>query len=147
MATHTKKHIKRRGHIANNELILKSDKDSEFYGEIINPKGDTRFEVQLLDKRLVVAKARGSIISGPKKQRLNKNDMVLLQFDPNTTTGDKYYIIHKYSQDDIKRLRKSGELATIKDDEDVNNNIVFEHDIIEDNEDVVQVNDDFIDNI
>ena len=64
------------------------------------------FEVKLIhNNALTIAKARGSLIKGPRKQRLLKDDYVLLQKDL-STDYDKYFIIHKYSIDDVKKLKK-----------------------------------------
>ena len=40
--------------------------------------------------------------------------MKQLHLDKTTTDGDKYFIIHKYSSEDVKKLHKMGELAHFK---------------------------------
>ena len=146
MATHQKKHIKRRYNTPK-ELLLSCPEDGELYGQINSAKGDAIFEVKLIENNLlVIAKARGALIKGPNKKHLNKNDYVLLQKDL-SSNDDKYFIIHKYLPDDIKKLRKSGQLSTINnsndDDNESNPDIIFDDDIIK-KLDEIDINDDFI---
>jgi len=141
MATHQKKHTKNTG--GSKELVIKTD--SEEYGQILNAKGDARFEVKLISNGFtVIAKTRGALIKGPNKQRIEKDSVVLLQKDM-STYEEKYYIIHKYTKDNVKSLKKSGELATyILAEEDDNNNVVFEDDVENKNLEIVDFDDDFI---
>jgi translation initiation factor IF-1 len=148
MATHQKKHVQKSKF--NKELRFRQEKEGEEYGTIIGEKGDARFECKLLDGSIVIAKAKGTLSRGPKKERLVLDDFVLLQLDSCTSTK-KYYLVHKYSPDDKKSLKKMGELAQYidKDDKDKKNDIVFE---IEDNNndaeiDNIVIDDDFIANI
>lgn len=142
MATHQKKHIKNTG--GSKELVIRTNSDEE-YGEILNAKGDARFEVKLISNGFtVIAKTRGALIKGPNKQRIEKGSVVLLQKDM-STYEEKYYIIHKYTKDNVKSLKKSGELATyILAEEDDNNNVVFEDDVENKNLEIVDFDDDFI---
>ena len=87
MATHQKKHVQKSKF--NKELRFRQDKDSEEYGTIIGEKGDARFECKLLDGSIVIAKAKGTLSRGPKKERLVLDDFVLLQLDSCTTTKKK----------------------------------------------------------
>ncbi len=145
MATHQKKHNKRVGHTK--ELQLKQQ--DEVYGEIINEKGDLRFEVKLIiNNALTIAKARRAIAFGPNKTRICKGDTVLLQLDDSTTSKDRYYIIHKYTSDETKQLKKMGELVTIvKQEETINTNIAFEEDAATLANNTLLVDDDFISDI
>ena len=149
MATHQKKHIKNNNTIR--ELLLCSEADGEMYGQLNLAKGDARFEVRIIQNNLVIiAKARGSLIKGPRKQKLNKDDYVLLQKDQ--ASDDKYYIIHKYTLDDTKKLKKSGQLSTINDfdnddddnDENQKTQILFDGDIISNKLDEIEIDDNFI---
>jgi initiation factor 1A len=142
MATHQKKHTKRTGHTK--ELQLKQE--GEEYGEIMNEKGDLRFEVKLIiNNSLTIAKARRAIAFGPNKTRITKGDTVLLQLDDSTSSKDRYYIIHKYTQDETKQLKKMGELVTIvKQEETINNNVAFEEDATTLANNTLLVDDDFI---
>jgi len=152
MATHTKKHIK---HVYDRELIICNGQKDEYYAYVIEAKGNARFEVKILKSSLVIiAKASGRIIKGPNKQKIMKNDYVLLQKDL-SSSEDKYYIIHKYTQDDIKKLKKSNELIILNNSLNDDNestlertvtNILFEGDdkeIIQ----TVEIDDDYISNI
>ena len=142
MATHQKKHTKRTGHTK--ELQLKQE--NEEYGEVINEKGDLRFEVKLIiNNSLTIAKARRAIAFGPNKTRISKGDTVLLQLDDSTTSKDRYYIIHKYKQDETRQLKKMGELVTIvKQEETINNNVAFEDDAATLANNTLLVDDEFI---
>jgi translation initiation factor IF-1 len=121
MATHQKKHIKHfRG---SSELILCAN-DNEFYAQVNKNVGDARFEIRILiNNYTIIAKARGALIKGPGKKRILKDDYVLVQ-----QADDKYYIMHKYSNEDVKKLSKLGELKTWNShkDENVSFDISFE---------------------
>lgn len=142
--THKSKHQK---HTGSNELQYRQE--GEEYAIVNGDKGNARFEVTLYaTNQIAMAKARGTLTHGPKKQRLEKGDMVLLQRDDSTTSGDKYYILIKYSQDDVKRLRKAGELTQIKEASDEDKvTIAFENDVIVRKHEEVQIDDDFIANL
>jgi translation initiation factor IF-1 len=140
MATHVKKHIKNRGNKRDKQLYTRDEAEGEHYAEIINPKGDYRFEVKLNNNQQVIAKARGAIISGPNKQRLLKGDIVLVQQNMDVTSGDKYYILCKYDATQIRQLYKMGELT---EDE---NEIKFDADV-RDAAEAVTFDSDFINNI
>jgi translation initiation factor IF-1 len=142
MATHQKKHVQKSRF--KNELRFKNDKDNEYYATIISEKGDARFECKMLDGAIVIAKAKGSISRGPKKERLVLDDFVLLQLD-GCTSSKKYYLVHKYTADDKKNLQKMGELAQYVD-KDEKEEVIFESDIKDEMETLV-IDDDFIANI
>ena len=142
MATHQKKHIKRVA--LNKELQIKQN-DSEQYGEIVGEKGDLRFEIKLIkNNALTIAKARKAITSGPRKTRLIKGDIVLLQLDETTTGRDKYFIIHKYSQDDVKQLKKAGELSVIVSELEEQTTVAFEEEAINQAQNIIEIDDAFI---
>ena len=143
--THQKKHIKRK----NNDFILKIESENQEYAEVIAAKGSSRFEVRVIkNNEIINAKLRGSLSHGPGKQRIEKNNYVLIHLDKTTTDGDKYYIIHKYSPEDVRKLHKMGQLAQIKTNEDDNDNDdFFETDVISKKLDEIVINEDFINNI
>lgn len=143
MATHQKKHVQKSRF--KNELRFKNPKEGEEYATIISEKGDARFECKLLDGSIAIAKAKGSLSRGPKKERLLLDDFVLLQLD-NCTSIKKYYLIHKYSPEDKKNLKKMGELAQFVDKDEEREEVIFETDIIDEVDNVV-IDDDFIANI
>ncbi len=146
MSTHQKKHIKNTG---SQELIYRSEKDGEHYAYVGNPKGSARFEVTIHSTNVqAIAKARGTLTKGPHKKRIEKGNLVLVQEDGSSTAEDKFYIIHVYSADDIKRLRKAGELAQIKEaDAEDRVTVAFEGDVIVKKNEEIEIDDDFIANL
>ena len=147
MATHQKKHVQKSKF--NKELRIRHEKEGEEYGVIIGEKGDARFECKLLDGTIVIAKAKGTLSRGPKKERLVLDDFVLLQLDSCTSTK-KYYLVHKYSPDDKKSLKKMGELTQYIEENKKNEDVIFENegDIVNNAEiDNIVIDDDFIANI
>jgi hypothetical protein len=142
MATHQKKHVQKSKF--NKELRFKQN--DEEYGTIIGEKGDARFECKLLDGSIVIAKAKGSLSRGPKKERLLMDDFVLLQLDSCTSTK-KYYLVHKYSPEDKKKLNKMNKLTQFTE-EKVEEDVVFADDVVdEDKINELVIDDDFIANI
>jgi hypothetical protein len=159
--THLSKHKKRIGGPKELQYRIKGTE----YAIVNSNKGD-RFEVTIHStNQIVMAKPRNSLSKGPHKERIVKGDMVLIQRDETTTVSskancqkklckaqgcicsDKYYIIHKYSEDDVKRLRKAGELAQVLVEKEKEDDIVFEDDIIDKKLDEIEIDDDFIANI
>ena len=67
MATHQKKHVKNK-QSKYIEFILRSENDNEEYAEVVAAKGsDARFEVIIISSGIsVMAKAKGSLIKGPR---------------------------------------------------------------------------------
>ena len=142
MATHQKKHIKNTG--VTRELIIKEE--NEDYAEIIAPKGDLRFEVKLFGNgQSVFARARTAITRGPNKKRIYPGDIVLVQLDGLSSKTDHYHITHKYSPDDVRRLRKQGEI-TLKV-ETGESGVVFDGDGMETTDAKQEIDEDFLDNI
>ena len=144
MATHQKRYNQSRGE---RELIFK-DKSQE-YAVILAPVGEYRFEVQMLNGEKVKAKLAGNLIKGPNKTFVQKCDNVLIGKDINDTEKDKWYIQHKYSADDWKKLGKQGELKVVKTKEDTNvggTAIIMEGEAEQETKEV-DLDDDFIDNI
>ena len=131
-----------------NDFILKIEKEDQEYAEVIAPKGSSRFEVTLIkNNETINVKLRGTLTHGPNKQRIEKGNIVLLHPD-SCTDNNRYYIIHKYSPDDIKRLHKMGELAHITNIEiDKKSTVMFESDVLEKKMDEIKIDDDFINNI
>ncbi len=112
-----KKHIKHRNHNFNTrELELGSNDGSTHIGMITEILGDARFCVICKDKSTKQAKARGKIIRGPRKKLIRKNDYVLIEEDTNAT-NEKYYIVHVYSQEEIKMLCKLDDKFNFNDNE------------------------------
>ena len=127
--THQSKHKKKT--ITSKENMFKQH-SYEYYAIINGDKGCANFEVTLCsNNEVVIAHARGAISKGPRKQKLEKNDVILIQKSDCTTGKDRYDILYKYSQDEIKTLRKSGELSQIKDEEksQPHSSVIFASDI------------------
>jgi hypothetical protein len=142
MATHQKKHVQKSKF--SKELRFKQEQYGEEYATIIGEKGDARYECKLLDGSLVIAKAKGSLSRGPKKQRLIIDDFVLLQLD-SCTTAKKYYLVHKYSPDDKKNLKKMGKLTQFNEEKE--EDIIFDDNDDKEKLNELVIDDDFIANI
>jgi len=143
MATHQKKHIqKKQSKFV--EFTTRSEEENEEYGEIIGAKGsDARFEVCIISSNInVIAKARGCLIKGPRKRKILKGSIVLLQRDHSFTAEDKYFIIHVYEKDEVHKLEKMNELK-----KSVTNNYDNDNIGIDLNEDDDELDDNFIANI
>lgn len=138
--THMKKHVK---NINKHEFITANSSEGEMYAIIKKPLGDARFEVEILRTgKIVIAKLRGALIKGPKKQRIEVTNIVLLD----NGSSDMYYIMLKYSDEEVKKLNKMGELISFKPKTtDVENTaFFFEGDVHDDNDDRVKIDDEFI---
>lgn len=146
MATHQKKHVQKRGAITK-ELITREDTLYEKYAEITRPTGDCKFDCRLLDGSITNATLVGRLVKGPKKQRINIGDFVLIQALECHTEKEKYYIIHKYTPEEKKKLIKNGELAQVKTTEDIGTTVVMEGDVSNITIAETQIDDDFIDSI
>ena len=131
MSTHAKKHEKNTG--STKELQVRNEKLGESYASVIGFFGDARFKcMNLTSGQEVPAAAPGRLCHGPNKKRIKQGDIVLLQQDESCTGAiPKYWIIHVYSADHVKQLRKAGELAQIKnqDDDDETVAVVFGEDV------------------
>jgi translation initiation factor IF-1 len=144
MATHQKKHMQIRG---TKELIFCDEKAGEKYAEVLKSVGECRFECKFLNDEKTNAKLAGNLIKGPKKQRIVPGDCVLLKLDESTTGKDNYYIIHKYSPDDKKKLAKNGEFVQVNTKQDTGTNVVMAGEATTKTVNEADVTDDFIDNI
>jgi len=117
MATHIKKHTKN-----NKKHDFEIAEPGESYGIIKANKGGTppTFEVEIIRTgKVIMAKLRNSLCKGPNKTFIRIGDTVLIQ------EGEKAYIINKYTDEEIKKLTRMGELVTFKPKSDASN-IVFE---------------------
>jgi hypothetical protein len=109
MATHTRKcdNIKKKMNFNKREFV--TAEDGESYAIIKSGKGDFRFNVEIIRTgKEIISRARGSLIKGPGKQRLQGGDIVLIQ------EGDPSYILTKYSDEEVKKLTIMGELVSFK---------------------------------
>jgi hypothetical protein len=133
MSTHEKKHKK----AIKREFV--TAENGETYAIIKSIKGDTRFDVEIIRTgKIVIAKARGSLIKGPGKQRLHIGDTILIQ------EGEQAYILTKYLEEEVKKLTKMGELISFKPKVAGDTHIIFEDDVLDKEIDEIVFDDDFI---
>lgn len=110
--------------IKNNNQDFVTATDGESYAIIKGFKGDARFDVEIIRTgEVIIAKARGSLITGPKKQRLQIGDTILIQ------EGTPAYILTKYSKDEVKRLTTMKELKSFNTKQNDASGVQFEDDI------------------
>ena len=116
--THIKKHSK---HYRNNNCELILPDNNEVIGKVLKCNGsDARFTV-IVNNIEYIAKARGFLIKGPKQQKINIDDYVLLVKDDTFSLNEKYFIIHKYSTDHIQQLIKQNILNPTNQYKDIEN--------------------------
>ena len=145
MATHTKKHIKRKNTITTRLFNVREG--NEKYATINKAFGNGRFEcTSENENKIVMGTLANRLISGPHKQRVSVGDLVLLDLDISTTSSEKYYIIYKYSPDEKKKLAKQGEFKQFKNNDDNKTVITMEGDIVSKLETLI-IDDAFIDGI
>lgn len=103
-----KKGRKKSTFIDKKNLIKKDTQEGQEYGQIVNAKGNGRFELKCCDG----GKERLGIICGKMRKRvwINRGDLVLICKWEGMSDDSKCSIIHKYSEDEAKRLQKEGEL-------------------------------------
>lgn len=92
------------------QLIKKDPEESQEYAQVVNPKGNGRFELLCCDG----GKVRQGTVCGQMRKRVwvNRSDLVLISKWEGMTDDTKCSIIHKYSEDEARRLQKEGELPT-----------------------------------
>ena len=125
-----------------NQLRLRNEEDGEQYAEVEGAEGEGRFTVKILNGPSEKARLKGSMRKGRGFVKVKKGDMVLVQIDPTTTGKDKYYIIHKYSEQERKQLETYGELKSVIEEKKSNWGFEGDDEIIEKKEE--EVDEDFI---
>jgi translation initiation factor 1A len=90
------------------QLVKKDPDESQEYAQVVNAKGNGRFELNCCDG----GKTRMGTICGTMRKRVwvNRSDLVLISRWEGMTDDTKCSIIHKYTEDEAKRLQKEGEL-------------------------------------
>ena len=90
------------------QLIKKVPEDDQEYAQVVSAKGNGRFELKCCDG----GTTRLGIIRGKMRKRVwvNRSDLVLICKWEDMTDDTKCSIIHKYSDDEARRLLKEGEL-------------------------------------
>ena len=88
------------------KLIYKDPKEDQEYGKVTRPMGNGRFEIECFD-----GKTRMGILAGNMRKKIwvNKDDIVLFSKWEFTTDDAKCSIVHKYDQDEVKKLQREGE--------------------------------------
>lgn len=97
------------------------------YGQIIKNNG-SNFTV------MINGKEDNAVLCGKmkKKVRVNKDDIVLVQYDPSFTGVASNRIIHRYSPDHVKQLRVAGEINFKEDSE---SNVYFDESFSDESDD------------
>lgn len=103
-----KKGKKNRNFDDKKQLVKKDPDESQEYAQVVNAKGNGRFELTCCDG----GKTRMGTICGTMRKRIwiNRSDLVLISLWDGMTDDTKCSIIHKYTEDEAKRLQKEGEL-------------------------------------
>ena len=88
------------------KLIYKNPKEDQEYGRITSICGNGRFQIECFD-----GKTRLGILAGNMRKRVwvNNNDIVLISRWEFSTENDKCSIVHKYDEDEVKKLKRDGE--------------------------------------
>lgn len=143
--THQKKHNKRTGSNANSELVYANKDEGQVYAEIIAAKGNCRFEARIISTGVTVnVPLRGKLTHGRTKQLITKDDIVLLVPD----VSDGYIVDLKYKPEEVKILRKGGELTQIVQTTQANGVVVaFGNEAVAAKREEVEINDDIIANL
>jgi len=125
MATHQKKHVQSNGKITSKILRIVESSDGENYAKILQILGGCRFKIEIINTgENKIATLCGKIRKGTKKQKVGIGDIVLI------LEGDKIndsIIEYKYSEDEVKKLYKQGEIKDIKSKNE-ESGIAFEDD-------------------
>jgi hypothetical protein len=143
--THQKKHNKRTGSNATSELVYANKAEGQEYGEITAPKGNCRFEARIISTGVIVnVPLRGKLTHGKTKQLVMKDDIVLLVPD----IGEGYIVDMKYKPEEVKALRKAGELIQIVQTTQTTGVIVaFGNEAISAKKETIEIDDDIIANL
>jgi len=143
--THQKKHNKRTGSNASSELVYADKADGQEYAEIIAPKGNCRFEARIISTGVTVnVPLRGKLTHGRTKQLIAKDDIVLLVPD----VGDGYIVDLKYTPEEVKVLRKAGQLTQIVQSTETSGVVVaFGNEAVAARSNNIEIDDDVIANL
>ena len=129
MATHQKKHQQNNGKIISKILRIANLSEGENYAETIKILGGCRFEIKIINTgETKIATLCGKI---RKKQKIGIGDTVLILEGKKMNDS---IIEYKYSDDEVKKLSKQGEIKDIKP-KSGEEGIVFEDNITNENND------------
>ena len=92
----------KKNHSFERQLIYKDPKESQEYAKITKVNGNRRFNVSCFD-----GVDRLGICAGNTKKRvwINNGDIVLIAKWDFETDDSKCHIVHKYEDDEVKRLK------------------------------------------
>ncbi len=93
------------------EPVLVTKTDGQEYAFVLKPVGDGKFKVLCYDNVERLGVLRGSMKNGRKKVWVSEKDHVLVSF--RDFTEKKCDIIHKYSPEDVRKLKKLGHLPDL----------------------------------
>lgn len=113
----------------------------EEYARVIMPRGNCRFQVQLLNGNMFDVELAGRL---KKRCKINCDDLVLIEPTDDGTRGH-WRIIVRYTNDEEKTLKKEGHLMVETDTKAEEKAFVFEGEEEENGNDVVDIDEDFID--
>ena len=126
MPKNVKKFKKSSSTTNSRELILRDE--NSCYAIVKQPTGGAppRFDVDIIngDDNISVT-LRGAL----KNIRVSAGMYVLLLRAENTTEKNKYFINHIYSNNDVKQLKRKGELNIIEEESKEDDGIMFEGDL------------------
>ena len=99
-----KKGKKSSGFNDKKQLIKKDPDEAQEYAQVINPKGNGRFELLCCDG----GKEDWGTVCGQMRKRVwvNRGDLVLISKWEGMTDDTKCSIIHKYSEDEARNVTK-----------------------------------------
>ncbi len=99
------------GKASSREMVYKED--DQIYGTAGKAAGDGGFSIKCEDGRDRFCRVRGAMKRG-KANHVSEGDVVLVslrEYEP-----DKGDIIHRYTHDEVRRLKKDGHLTLPTDD-------------------------------
>lgn len=129
-----------------NQLVEKDEDLDQDYAEVLRALGNGRFRFKFMNGEEGNAKLKGSMSKGKKFTKVQPGHLVLVQKDPTTTGKDKYYIIHRYNDDDKRTLTRMGELDVVNEVPD-DSAFVFEDEVVQGTQGEMVLDADFFDSI
>jgi len=126
MPKNVKKFKKSSSTTNSRELILRDENSCYAIVKGCTGGAPARFNVDIIngDDNISVT-LRGAL----KNIRVSAGMYVLLLRDENTTEKNKYFINHIYSNNDVKQLKRKGELNIIEEESKEDDGIMFEGDL------------------
>ena len=129
-----------------NRLVEKDEDLNQDYAEVLKAFGNGRFQFKFMNGEEDIAKLKGSMSKRRTFTKVEPGHLVLVQKDPNTTGKDKYYIIHRYSNDEKRTLTRMGELDVVNEVPD-ESAFVFEDQVEQHAQNELVLDADFFDSI